>query len=241
MALEVYRNDVVVEYSFKERKKKSRESKRGEIVKLSRDSLARLAFVANNTAADFEYMVTLTYPMEFPSDGATVKKNLNRFLSWVRSCWEGVGYLWFLEFQKRGAPHIHILLTVPLDREKVSERWYKAVGSEDEKHLAAGTRVEKLRSTRGGARYVTKYAQKAKQKHVPKEYRNCGRFWGHSRNVKPESMMKIRVMQRGDEFVQSLDFWDYKMAIQQRPLKTLFNMSTNEGFIRRITRGEKDE
>ena len=45
--------------------------------------------------------------------------------------------------------------------------------------MHAGTRVETLRTGRGGTiAYASKYAAKATQKKVPLEYLNCGRFWG---------------------------------------------------------------
>lgn len=167
---------------------------------LSKKSRKRLAFVANNTTVVFRTMLTLTYPKEYPTDGKTVKAHLNTFLTWCRRYFISPSYLWFLEFQKRGAPHIHILLDYPLPRDPdkrvvlfytVARKWYETVGSGDVSHRAAGTRCERIRKPDGAARYCLKYAYKTEQKCVPEQYRNVGRFWGCSRDVTPKEPLII--------------------------------------------------
>ena len=59
--------------------------------------------------------------------------------------------VWKREFQRRGAPHFHLVLVVPqvLDGEPLrswlSREWYDVVGSGDERHLRAGIRVDAVR------------------------------------------------------------------------------------------------
>src|SRR5512146_128055 len=102
----VYRCDVVV--LRKGDRKSGHKSTRGVITMLSDDSLKRLAFVANNANVDFRSMITLTYPNEFPVSGKVCKQHLDAMLKALkRKCGDGLQYLWFLEFQKRGAPHFH--------------------------------------------------------------------------------------------------------------------------------------
>jgi len=160
--------------------------RKGEISELSEKSRKELAFVANNTDIEFLYMVTLTYPSDYPGDGQTIKRELDTFFKRVKRQYGEFSYLWFLEFQGRGAPHFHILLTIEIGKEWCSKSWYEVVQSGDVKHLKAGTKVEKLRSVEGGKRYAVKYATKTKQKAVPKDFRNVGRFWGCSRDVRPK-------------------------------------------------------
>lgn len=62
-------------------------------------------------------MVTLTYPGEWLSvapDGATVKGHLQAFFKRFERAW-GVPWcgVWKLEFQRRGAPHFHLLMVPP--------------------------------------------------------------------------------------------------------------------------------
>ena len=196
-----------------------------DITEFTKESRRRLAFVAANTSVLFAVMITLTYPKEFPTNGETVKLHLKRFKESLLRRFPAE-YLWCLEFQKRGAPHCHILLDNPdplKDRLWVSKRWYEIVGSKDHKHLLAGTRTERLRSKEGGKRYIVKYTAKMRQKIVPAEYAKVGRFWGHSRKVKP---MEIGTIELGGEkaFWELIKNWDRAKSIKL-PLKTLFNAS----------------
>jgi hypothetical protein len=98
--------------------------------------------------------------------------------------------LWFLEFQKRGAPHIHVLMgkDVEIDREWFASTWFRIVGSNDAKHYRVHLHAkqwQKVYSEDGCERYVAKYAHKTFQKVVPEGFENVGRFWGHPHHVKP--------------------------------------------------------
>jgi len=185
--IEIYRSDVVVKR--KGCKGHSVEVTRGEIREFSPRSRRRLAFVANNTDCEFRLMLTLTYPKAFPSDGREVKKHLNAFLTALRRRFPDLSYLWFLEFQIRGAPHVHIIMskgTASRANQKwVSQAWYDICQSGDPNHLTAGTRTEWIRKRDGARRYAIKYAWKLRQKRVPSDYVNPGRFWGCSRDVTP--------------------------------------------------------
>lgn len=189
----LYRRDAKIGRTFAHRPAPG--PTRSDVVEFTARSRKRLAFVANNTAANFTHMITLTYPAEFPADGPTCKAHLHRFLMWCR--YSGVtDYLWWLEFQKRGAPHFHILTVGGLPYRDVAQKWFDAVKSLDGRHLAAGTRVERLRSADGGARYATKYASKMRQKRVPDDFGAVGRLWGHSRSVRPPQPLTINFKPR---------------------------------------------
>jgi hypothetical protein len=84
-------------------------AERGKIMAFSKRSLANLIFTINATDTEFHSMITLTYPMDFPANGATVKEDLRIYLQWLKRRFD-TKTLWFLEFQTRGAPHFHILL-----------------------------------------------------------------------------------------------------------------------------------
>ena len=123
-----------------------------------------------------KYIITLTYPANFPTDGKIVKQHLKLMKDWFK--YYGVSCSWFLEFQERGAPHFHLIADKSVDRLALSKQWYKVVGSGDEKHLRAGTQQQAIRKPHAIAAYVAKYAAKSEQKIVPAEYQNVGRFWG---------------------------------------------------------------
>lgn len=207
--IELYKRDIIVRRKRKHQRERSNKpiwfyNPEGELIcnqgvrqpitKFTNSSRKNLAFVANNTDVRFDRMVTLTYPNSFPNDGRIIKKHLDAILQWLRRR-NVEGYLWFLEFQERGAPHYHILLAGGdyIDRYNLSERWYQIVNSGDEKHIKSGTRIERGRSERGLHRYAVKYAAKLLQKTVPEGFFSVGRLWGCSRNVNPSKAYYIPV------------------------------------------------
>lgn len=211
IGVEVYNSDVVV--IRKGWAPNSVRDTRSEIKEFSKASRQRLAFIASNTDIRFTSMLTLTYPRAWPSDGKTVKRNLNTFLTYLKRYTNSLDYLWFLEFQKRGAPHIHLLLRgMRVSRASqawVSSTWYRVCATGDKRHLAAGTRLERVRKPDGARRYALKYTHKMKQKGVPAGYRNVGRFWGHSRGVKPTLTRRADCTE--DDLVGALQYggWDW--------------------------------
>lgn len=180
---------------------------RGEITALTRKSVTRLTHVVLNSRVEFKTMVTLTYPMQYPVSGKVVKGHLNTFLTRLRSFCRGVLYVWWLEFQRRFAPHIHLLIDVACDkylRGFVCRAWHK-IGLDYEADftrlrdgsvvslsasfwsvLAHKKTCEAVREIDGARRYVVKYMSKMHQKTIPDFYCDVGRWWGCSRAVKPE-------------------------------------------------------
>lgn len=224
--MQIYNRDVVVTRGRKCRQLCGKGNK-GELYELSRRALKRLAFVASNTDVEFGVMVTLTYPKNYSNDGKEVKYHLKKVIQGLKRKFD-CSYLWWLEFQKRGAPHFHILLSIhKYSKEDISWLagfWYKIVGSGDGKHLRAGTRIEKVRKQGGARNYVVKYAQKTYQKVVPDKYRNVGRFYGYSRDVKPQMRYEIDV--EGDEdMMGKLGEWKYKGRVRGKIVSLLYNAS----------------
>lgn len=155
---------------------------RGAIVALSEASRRRLVHTARNVEALPLHLV-LTYPAEFPMDGRTVKGHWSQLRK--RMARRGLRGLWWLEFQRRGAPHIHAAVDGPGTaeiqrlREWVARAWYDIVSSGDERHLHAGTYLDPWRSGRYGLQdYVAKEAAKWVQKEPPEGFAHVGRFWG---------------------------------------------------------------
>jgi hypothetical protein len=183
-----------------------RAGEKKEIIEFSAGSRKKLAFYASNAAVSWKSMVTLTYARNYPTCGIVCKHNLNSFLTYTRKLLPGVRYLWFLEFQKRGAPHFHILLSENYDKkisEKLAKSWVNISTREDDKGdenymkfivwFNSGKRKvsgcdgcqfwQSAKSPAGLSHYAVKYATKMGQKTVPQNYANVGRFWGCSRNL----------------------------------------------------------
>lgn len=154
-------------------------------------------------------MVTLTYPGDWEAvapDGASVKRHMvlwrKRF---QREYGEPARYIWKLEFQRRGAPHIHLWMTPPISPGRsgqgfaqwLSETWAQVVDHPDTeqkaRHRLAGTAIDvrnglKACDPKRLAIYFTKHS--SPNLHGDKEYqhivpelwrqpgRGPGRFWG---------------------------------------------------------------
>jgi glycosyltransferase involved in cell wall biosynthesis len=181
--------------------------KRKKITGLSQKAQENMLFKARNCEG-FKVLITLTYPAEYPHDGTLVKYHWKRMKQWLTR--RGFQGFWFLEFQKRGAPHYHIFLTGYVDIKAVQKMWYDVVASGDEKHLRAGVRVEKIRMEHCAAAYAAKYAGKREQKEVPADYQNVGRFWGLFGGLKPTLYARSEGENKGE------------MAQRVRALKRLY-------------------
>jgi hypothetical protein len=152
-------------------------------------------------------MVTLTYPGDWLTvapNGAACKVHLEMLRKrYQRAFGEDLVCLWKQEFQRRGAPHFHLLMVPPVGtsedgqyfRQWLSINWAAVVNHPDpeqhRRHVLAGTAVdwaEGLKSTdpKRVADYFAKHGSFA-----AKEYQNCvpeawrkpgqgpGRFWGY--------------------------------------------------------------
>ncbi len=183
---------------------------RNRIVGFSAGSATRMRRYLRECLPVYTNMVTLTYPGFYESNGAVSKDHLRRFLQETRRYLERHGLLvvrystfWFLEFQERGAPHYHLFTTASIPKDIVAKIWYRIVNSEDPRHLAAGTRIEKLKTGKGGLiSYANKYAAKQCQKIVPAGYENVGRFWGVSGDR--ATLSADTFVSREDDEVQSV-------------------------------------
>ena len=190
--VEVYDHDVkiIIEENTTIKKPRKGGGLKKSITKFSKKSSKNLKFHMNNTKNRFSNMITLTYPSEYSNNGIEIKYHLNRFTKFfkLKKC----EYTWIIEFQKRGAPHFHLLTDTYIDKKEVSQVWYDIVNSGDEKHLVAGTKCERLRVGHIGAKsYVRKYINKSDQKEVPEEYKNVGRFWGKSETEYNKETLEI--------------------------------------------------
>jgi hypothetical protein len=148
-------------------------------------------------------LVTLTYPSAWrdlvPTSTQAVR-HLQMFRARLeRACGCTIYAIWKREFQRRGAPHYHLLLPLPPAiadepiRPFISRIWYEVVDSGDRTHLLAGTGLDWAEGLRAidparVARYFAGHAspsgmgRKEYQNSPPVEWAQSGavgRFWGY--------------------------------------------------------------
>lgn len=175
-------------------------SSRANMVK----TVASLDLTPMDGLAGYPAMVTLTLPGDWEVVAPTAAVFKADFKEWRKRYarrwgvrWVG---LWKLEFQRRGAPHLHLYQVVPSDPEFpswCSQSWADVVNHPDPvqraNHARAGTRVDVMKGARASdprrlAVYFGKHsapggeADKEYQHTVPQLWLDNGgpgRFWGY--------------------------------------------------------------
>jgi hypothetical protein len=236
----------------------SRENVKRGIVKdfsiESRQRLQRLLASINQDVAGLPTFLTLTYPFEYSLQWEVWKRDLDVFFRSFRRKWPRAWGVWRLEFQKRGAPHFHLLLwDGPIIEEPMevyspkkkkmvwignpgnennkelfqwfSSTWYRVVGSGDGKHLKAGTRIEPIQSWNGVFYYTSKYLAKMTEGNfVPEGY--AGRYWGIiNKSLFPIDIRMLEISEGA--------FLGIKRVLQERleeKLKRKIELFPNEGI-----------
>ncbi len=147
--------------------------------------------------------LTLTYPSDWlnvaPTSRSAKRHLLNLRKRFEREFSRPFYALWKMEFQRRGAPHFHLLAPVPKGPEFrlwLSKNWTEVVNHPDEleraKHLLAGTGVDKAKGIAADSAHRISYyfSKHSSANKGPKEYQNTppdewvltgavGRFWGY--------------------------------------------------------------
>lgn len=194
---------------------------RSSVFEFSNASRRRLLHVCRNSGHLIKSQFCLTYHELWPNDGKVVKANLNHFLTVLKRLAGDIHYLWVLEFQQRGAPHIHFFSDIeatPEWRRILSNAWVLTVlgQSSDASMLKFHDHPGNFFpwNMKSGSYLSKEYIQKSVQKDVPENFHNVGRFWGCSRNMipcfemvepdmisnlKPEIVKAVRVITRAHE------------------------------------------
>lgn len=132
--------------------------KRGKVTGFSRKSRKNLLeLFASLKPQKKTVFITLTYPAKFP-DPKTAKAHLRAFIERLRRLSDTACGVWRLEFQKRGAPHFHLLMWgLPfIAKEDIQKMWGDIID-----HAKPFTRIELILTSRKVMMYVSKYVAKA--------------------------------------------------------------------------------
>jgi hypothetical protein len=167
-------------------KGKRHEWMRGKIKEFSKGARRRaLRLVASLRREIRPTFATLTYPDLFDTDPRRWKRDLEALFKRILHRWPAAVIIWKMEPKERKtgqnkgniAPHFHLLIyNVPWTYlvHWMGRAWWEVVGSGNPDHLAAGTRVEAVRSVRGVLNYTAKYICKSESANLP----GWGRYWG---------------------------------------------------------------
>jgi hypothetical protein len=127
LTAEVFKRDVRLKFSrigdsnfLTDEEKERRRAKRSKIIKFSWRSARRLRHLVRNSEDIWKAFITLTYPEKYPCKGREMKAHLNAFLQFLRR--KGVKSVWVLEFQSRGAPRYHVIVSDFIPKEEIAER-----------------------------------------------------------------------------------------------------------------------
>lgn len=163
-------------------------------------------------------LVTLTYPRDFPTEFETYKSHLASFHKRLaRARGEPIHAMWRLEFQKRGAPHYHILVLFesPVSVARLGQwcrrSWYEVVGSGDTKHRQHGADVRAVYKPTSGSgglvRYLVKYLAK-----LDHHIHRCGRCWGEWGEMPQKARVAVvfEIREGFVEFLRRVRRWGRK-------------------------------
>ena len=190
--LHVYQKDVKVKKPFLQAPPPI--GLKNPIFEFSQESRARLLHTCRNSGHHIKSQFCLTYHTVFPSCGKQVKKNLHLFIENLRLAFgRSLRFIWCLEFQERGAPHIHFFSDIEPTKENgllLAYHWVRIIkGNEVCFEFHAHSRNFHAWKMDSGSYLSKEYISKSAQKNVPENFKNVGRFWGNSRNMKPEFSM----------------------------------------------------
>ena len=151
----------------------------------ARNRFMKLLFSIDYGKMELPLFYTLTYPAEYSNDPAQWKRDLNTFIKRLERLYPELCGIWRLEPQIREAPHFSGFLwgcnelSTMEGKKLFSKMWFEVVGSGDEKHLRAGTGIQKIDKVEGLIYYLSKYISKSEKGGKPQEFDYpVGRYWG---------------------------------------------------------------
>jgi len=176
----------------------------------SRRNLLKLLGRTRFNQLHFLYFATLTYHNSYPNTSVRAKRDIKVFLQRLVKKHPDINYVWRYEFQRRGAPHFHLILAWPIyvagpGREKLEKELYSLWSDflncgckHCQKHSVDVRKVTSYRQVRS---YVSKYISKNP---APSPTDSPGRFWGHSSNLPCKPYVDVHLNPDSFERLRSL-------------------------------------
>ena len=111
VAIEVYRNDVRI---VRASQPYNGGGVRRACTEISASSIKNAQHIISNSEPELPSLITLTYPETYPIDGRVVKAHFRALKERIRRKFGDYSYFCCQEYQKRGAPHLHIATNIDL-------------------------------------------------------------------------------------------------------------------------------
>lgn len=89
--------------------------KKSQMTMVSKKSVRNAVEVLTNSEPELNSMIVCTYPETYPDDGRIVKAHHKALLEAMRRKFGDFSYFTAVEYQSRGAPHLHIAVSLKLD------------------------------------------------------------------------------------------------------------------------------
>jgi len=170
----------------------------------SRHSLMRTINRINTAQVGPMGFLTFTYHENWQE--RDVKRDLDLYFKRLRRRFPGLSYVWRLEYQRRGAPHFHVLIFFPTnqvldieDEALLADHWHQVVDEGNIHHAKHGTKVKIFEDSFEGVRiYTMKYCTKMKEGGTVTLEGYTGSYWGKSQNL-PMAALDELVLDEGEE------------------------------------------
>jgi len=161
--------------------RRANNAKRGLVSGLSSKSRLRLIrFLAQVSRPDEPVFVTLTY-RDFTEESASWKRDLDAWCKRLCAHFPSCCAVWRLQFQRRGAPHYHLLIWLgdSGDREGLRDMfarwWLRIINQDTPENWRYGVDLEVVTDFRKCAFYISLYASSGEQDRTDIL---TGREWG---------------------------------------------------------------
>lgn len=175
---------------------------RGNVTTFSSKSRLRMMRLVARLTPNWPQATFVTLTFSGTPSPMAAKQALKRLKERLRRFKHNVSFLWRMEFQKRGAPHFHLIIwNFPYVPQRTFQSWWEACTGE---HTSI-VDLRRVRNRRQASAYVSKYLAKedtsldyAPYPHAANDH--TGRFWGvHNRAALPFSGAIHLTMCRGTE------------------------------------------
>jgi len=142
---------------------------------------------------------TFTFHDVWPKNQTGLKNILDKFSKRLNRLYDEVAFVWKLEYQKRGAPHMHYFVLIKKymgykERQNfardIKKAWTESVGDTDREFIQMSVDIREVANNHKTANYLTKYIAKVDGL-VPEHH--FGRFWAISNNLNENPLIVLPV------------------------------------------------